>query len=205
MKSSSDILLALRAHVGDTGINVAELLDHLHERGFGFALLLFALPAALPIPAVGIGTVMGIPLVLLTAQQAIGRHTVWMPKSIKNIALSKDKIEGLTNAALPFLEKLEVLIRPRLGFVTQGLFSNMIGVCGLIMALCVCLPLPLTNTIPSFGIAVMALGVISRDGLAVIAGMAIGVAWVLLLVGATLYFGAEAVDIIKSFIKGLLP
>jgi hypothetical protein len=49
------------------------------------------------------------------------------------------------------------------------------------MALMVCVPLPLTNTVPSLGIACMAIGVVMRDGLAVIAGAIIGLVWIFLL------------------------
>jgi hypothetical protein len=200
----SDILKSLLGEKSAADKTVADILDHLHERGFGFVLLLFALPAALPVPAIGIGTLMGIPLVILTVQIIIGRKTIWLPQSITEKLISHDTLEKFVSTAVPFLQKIEILIRPRLGFITQGVFSHIIGICGLIMALCVCLPFPLTNTIPSFGIAIMALGVASRDGLAVLAGITIGVAWVLLLVGTTLYFGAEAVDIIKTTIKGFM-
>ena len=75
---------------------------------------------------------------------------------------------------MPYVKKIEWFLKPRLGAVTQGVFSNFIGLAGLIMALSVTIPLPLTNTVPSFGIAVMALGVIMRDGLAVIMGAVVG-------------------------------
>ena len=72
------------------------------------------------------------------------------------------------------------------------------------MALSVIIPLPLTNTIPSLGIALMAVGVIMRDGLAVIAGALIGMAWVALLCGIVIFLGTDGIDLAKDFIKGLL-
>lgn len=203
-RTITTLLAALLKDITGDTITVAQILDHLHERGFGFVLLLFALPAALPLPAVGVGTVLGPPLVLLTLQQMIGRRTLWLPEKFKARTLTRGALEKFISTAIPFLQKLEILIRPRLGFIMQGAFSSLIGICGFIMALSVCLPLPLTNTIPSFGIAVMALGVISRDGLAVIAGMVIGIAWVALLIAAFIIFGEQAADIIKEFIKDLL-
>ncbi|MCB9980505.1 MAG: exopolysaccharide biosynthesis protein, partial [Rhodospirillales bacterium] len=87
----------------------------------------------------------------------------------------------MLDKSVPWIAKIEVLIRPRLGFLTQGLFSHLIGLCGLIMALTVCIPLPLTNTVPSMGIACMAIGVVMRDGLAVLSGIIIGLCWIALL------------------------
>nr|MBX2834365.1 exopolysaccharide biosynthesis protein [Micavibrio sp.] len=65
-------------------------------------------------------------------------------------------------------------------------------------------PLPLTNTIPSLGIAMIGLGLVLHDGLAVIGGMVIGLLWIAMLVFATIYFGTEGIDLIKDFIKSFL-
>jgi hypothetical protein len=88
--------------------------------------------------------------------------------------------------------------------VTQGLFSNLIGACGVLMALSILVPLPLTNTVPAMGIALMALGVLMRDGLAVIAGMALGLTWIAILAFAVITLGVEGVDAVKAFIKSLI-
>lgn len=203
INSLSDTLQnILRDHPGPE-LSVGAILAGIHERGFGLIILLFALPAALPLPALGVGTVLGAPLLLLTLQQAFGRKTIWVPQSLKYKTIPRTKFENFVYTALPYIEKIQILIRPRLGFITQGVFSHLIGVMGFIMALTVCLPFPLTNTVPSLGIAVMAIGVISRDGLAVLAGALIGLSWVLLLGVAVLLLGAEAIDIIKDFITSL--
>ena len=71
------------------------------------------------------------------------------------------------------------------------------------MALAVAVPLPLTNTVPAFGIALMSIGVLMRDGLAVIGGLIIGLAWVIALVSFVIIFGEQGFDLMKNFIKGL--
>ena len=57
---------------------------------------------------------------------------------------------------------------------------------------------------PSFGIALMAVGVLMRDGLAVIIGAIIGSLWVAMLAGAVVFLGTEGIDVVKDFIKSLL-
>jgi hypothetical protein len=168
-------------------ITVGEILAAFHERGFGFFLFLFALPAALPIPALGINFIVAAPLILLTSQQALGRHSVWLPDFLGKKEISRGRLASYIDAAEPWLEKLEFLIRPRLDFITRGRASNIIGAAGFMMALSVCVPLPLTNTVPSMGIALMAIGLLMRDGLAVLAGAFIGTVWV-----ATLVFLGQA-------------
>jgi hypothetical protein len=186
-------------------LSVSDLLDIFHERGFGFLLFLFALPAALPLPGLGVNFIIAAPLIFLTSQQALGRRTIWFPSSVKAKQIGRNRLIDFLGKAAPWMRRLERLIRPRLGFVTQGIFSNLIGLCGLLMALSVLVPLPLTNTVPSMGIALMALGIVMRDGLAVIAGMTLGLAWIAMLIGVTAFFGAEGVEVVKTFVRDLLP
>ena len=203
-RSLSDLLDDLKASTLGEEITLKTLLEAFHERGFGFFLLLFALPAALPVPAIGLNAIIALPLLILTAQQAIGRHTIWLPEGWLAKSVSKNKIDGYIDTANPWVKKIETFIRPRLPFITQGLSSNMIGILGFFMALAVSIPLPLTNTVPSIGIVCMAIGVIMRDGLAVIIGILIGIGWIVLLSWLIIFFGSEAIDLVKTTIKGFL-
>ena len=200
----SQVLFDLKDTVPKDKVCTFDLLEALHERGFGFLLFIFALPAAVPLPGLGVNLIIAAPLVFLTAQQALGRHSIWIPEKIKYKSISKERFEAMLDGAMPYLVKIEYLIRPRLGFMTQGVFSNIIGLAGLIMALSVCVPLPLTNTVPSMGIALMAIGVIMRDGLAVLAGMILGLVWVGGLSYILIFIGAEGLDILKETIKSYL-
>ncbi len=204
MHSISDIFDQLRNTMVKDDITLDEILEVFHERGFGVFLFFFALPAALPLPAVGVGTVLGIPLLFLTAQQAIGRHTIWFPQKMRQKKIKCETVRGFITNAQPWINRIERLVKPRLGFMTQGVFSLLIGVFGFIMTLAVCIPLPLTNTVPSLGIALMAVGVIMRDGLAVLAGAFIGLVWVVGLATVVTIFGIEGLELVKEVIKGYL-
>ena len=205
IRSLSKLLTDLQsAFERKDNVSVGDILDGFHERGFGFFLFLFALPAALPLPAVGYGTVLAFPLLFLSAQQAVGRRTIWFPEKVKAKTIKASHFIGTIEKAVPWMKRLEILVRPRLGFMTQGLASNIVGLCAFIMACSVLLPVPLTNTVPSLGIALMSIGLMMRDGLAVLAGALIGVIWISALVGFTLYFGAEGLEIFKDMIKSIL-
>ncbi len=195
-RTLTELLQNIKEQTRAETITIGALIETFHERGFGFFLFLFALPAALPVPAVGYGTVLAAPLLLLTAQQAYGRRSVWLPKSMRGASVPRDKLHGVIDAAIPLIEKIEFLISPRLLFVTQGRMSQVIGLAGLIMALAVCVPLPFTNTVPSFGIALMAVGLMMRDGIAVLAGALVGTLWVAMLV----FLGQAGVRILTSVI-----
>lgn len=205
IRSISNLLNDFKSDLPKGQVSLDHVLLAFHERGFGFALFIFALPMAMPIPVPpGVNVLLASPLIVLTLQLAIGRSTIWMPKSWRSKALQKKSIESMIDAALPFVQKMEYLVKPRFALITQGIASNIIGVLGLIMALTICIPLPLTNTVPSMGIALMALGLIMRDGVFVLLGALIGTAWVALLGFAALTYGPEGLEILKDAIKSFL-
>ncbi len=176
---------------------LGDLIDALHERGFGVLVFLFALPMALPLPVPpGINLLFALPLLLLTLQQSYGAKRPWLPKQLRQKNFNSEKMKSMLLKAEPWLDRLSILIRPRLGWMTQGTISKLIGVFGFLFALCICIPIPLTNTVPSFAILLMAMGILMRDGLAVLAGMMIGSLWIMLL--ATL--GVEGFKALISII-----
>jgi len=70
-----------------------------------------------------------------------------------------------------------------------------VGLLSLLLAVLLILPIPLGNVLPALAISLMALGVLERDGLWVLSGLAVSVAAVFVVYGvvfamvkATLYF-----------------
>lgn len=185
-------------------ISLQDLLTLFKERGTAFIMFLIALPAALPVPAIGIFLIIAPPLLFLSFQQMIGRQIIWLPQWLSHKQLKSRSFQNVILKAVPYVEKIEIFSKPRLVFLTHGLAPCIIGLMGFIMSLSILVPLPLTNTVPSIGIAGMALGVLMRDGLAVIMGALIGLGWVLMLVVLFLYFGAETVEIVKGFFKSFI-
>lgn len=185
MNSPRALTILLRdivTHMDETVLTIGDFMDALHERGFGILIFLFALPMALPIPVPpGINLLFSTPLLFLTFQQIYGAKAPWLPLRMRRKPISKAGLDMLVTRAAPWLDRLSFLIRPRLGWMTQGLFSHLIGVFGFLFTLCVCIPVPLTNTVPSMAIALMAVGVLIRDGLAILGGMILGSVWIALL------------------------
>ena len=78
--------------------------------------------------------------------------------------------------------RAEKIVRPRLTFLASSVAERIVGAllclfCGSIM-----LPFPLTNTTPGFAVALVAFGLMARDGLMMIVGMIIGTSWIGMLV-----------------------
>lgn len=200
----SEILLTLKDQMPAERVRTFDLLEALHERGFGVLMFIFALPAAIPLPGLGVNVIIALPLLFITVQQAMGRHSIWLPNWIKKTSISRERFEAIVDKSLPFVKKIEFFIHPRLGFMTRGVFCVFIGIFGLVLTLSICIPLPLTNTVPAIGIALMAVGAIMRDGLAVVVGALIGSAWVCMIFFVVIFLGIEGIDLVKETIKAWL-
>jgi hypothetical protein len=84
-------------------------------------------------------------------------------------------------------------LRPRLAALLSWTGERLIGIAILILAFILTLPIPFANWLPAFGIAIFGLALVEKDGLAVLAGLAVGVASV--IVAATLVIG-----LVKAFL-----
>ena len=199
----SQVLEDAKNMLNGEATSLGDILRLFGDRGTAFILLLVALPAALPVPAIGIFFLVAPPLMFLTAQQMFGKKVIWLPEELKEKEFKTASLISVIDKSIPITRKIEFFLRPRLSILTSAIATCFIGLMGFIMSLSVLVPLPLTNTVPSIGIAFMAMGVLTRDGLAVIFGAIVGIGWVLMLTAAAIYFGAEAIDIIKGFFKSL--
>lgn len=178
----NDILDNIKSSIDKKTSTLGALVDAMHERGFGILIFLFALPMAIPLPVPpGVNLLFSVPLLFLTFQQTYGAKSPWLPQSIRKRSINKEKLDKIIDGAKPWTNRLSIFLKPRLAFITHGYISHVIGVFGFLFALCVSIPVPMTNTVPSFAILLMALGILMRDGLAIIGGMIIGSVWIALL------------------------
>ena len=188
---------------------VDDLVELIGDRGFGLIILLLAMPAALPVPAVGYGTPFGIMLILLGGQIALGRKTPWLPKALGKRRVPYKLLSfSIKNGRLP-LRAVELFIRPRLsGLARHRFFLPAIGVMIMLLAAMMSLPVPLTNTAPSFVIFMLAAGILDEDGLFLLFGLLLAPV-AAAIAGAAIYYaityGPEAVETtLKPEIKRLL-
>ena len=84
--------------------------------------------------------------------------------------------------------------------MTGVLGKRLIGVAGLLLALVVFLPVPFGNSIPGLALVLMAVGLLGRDGLAVMAGAAVGLVGI--AVASGFVYGAVLAG--SSFVRHFL-
>lgn len=144
----------------------------LHERGFGLLMLIFSLPIVLVPP--GLTAIACVPVLLFSAQMLFASPAPWMPKWLGQKSIKRTTLANIILKASPYLSKIERLLKPRLYFASSKRGEQIIGLFGVFFSLSIAVPLPFTNMIPAIAIAIMSLGLLSKDGLVIILGMIIG-------------------------------
>lgn len=172
----------LRQKAGaDDEITLGALSDAMEERAFGLLILILALPCCLPFVYL-LPQLVALPMVVLAWQMAMGRRAPWLPETLRKrelpVAGLLDVVERTKRYGGGFVERLA---HPRFVSLTGDRGTRIIGALMMVPCLSILVPLPLTNTVPGFGVSLVSVGLIERDGLFVIAGLVIGLAWVLLL------------------------
>ena len=191
-------LLRLLASKQGSRVEIAGLLDGFGERSFGAAMLLLALPNMVPLPP-GASTVFGLPLILIAAQLAIGRRTVWLPGFIRRRSIATSSFARIVYLTRPHLRRAERLLHPRLEFMLTRFATRLTGCICVVLAILIALPIPLVNFLSGLSVAAFALGLLRQDGIAVLVGWIVAVislAATVLISGAVWVAVREAVELL---------
>ena len=177
--SVSELLDLIAAQSGPK-VAVGDLLETFGDRAFGALMFVFAAPLVLPMPP-GVSALLGAPLIFVTAQWAMGRKSLWLPKALLAQTMSREDFRSLVTKLKPHLGRLERRLRPRLTFMYNPFGDRLVGALCFVLSLIVFLPIPFGNMLPSFAIAAFAIGGAERDGLAALIGWVAAIASILLL------------------------
>ena len=174
-RATSEVLALVVVENQNHTMTVGDIKNSMHERGFGILMAIAALPLCLPIPVPpGYTTFFSIPLFIFSVQMIFGMRAPWLPVWITKKQIKRATLEKLVAKANPWLRKIEKHLKPRLTYISVRAWERIIGIFSFVLALSISLPLPLTNFPPGWGILIMSLGLLSKDGLTILVGMIIG-------------------------------
>jgi hypothetical protein len=99
---------------------------------------------------------------------------------------------------------IETFSKPRLTAITGPRSERFVGVILCLFCASILVPLPMTNTVPGFAVALAAFGLINKDGFLVVIGCVLGFIWVssLLILGPTAVL--TAIHFGKDWVTGLV-
>ena len=93
-------------------VSIEELRDAMGDRGFAMLLVVFAGLNLLPTPP-GSTLILGIPLMLVSAQMMLGYQTAWLPRFLLDRSISADRFRQSIDYITPYLERLRKRGRAR--------------------------------------------------------------------------------------------
>lgn len=193
-RAFSDVVEMLGARAG-AKLTLGEIVEAFGDRAFGPVMFFFALINMLPWPPGGT-TLTGAPLLLLSMELALGRETLWIPRWAGRASVNRQTFRKLSGRFRKPLKLTERLARPRLYFLTGGLGQGLIGLACAFLSAVLVLPIWGGNLLPAIAIGVFSLGVMQRDGLAVLIG------WTLTAASIAVLFLAWTL-IVASFEHGV--
>lgn len=185
------VVADLAASSDPDGLSLREIRDRLDERAFGLMIIILAIPCLVP-GLYGVPQIVAIPILLLVGQLLAGRIEPWLPEAVLKRRVSKVWLDRMADFATRRMAWCEHFSRPRWTVFVHGWAERVVAVFMALATLTILVPLPLTNTVPAVGLTLMAVGLIQRDGLFVVAGASVAAGWLaaLAVVGTGFYLGA---------------
>ncbi len=192
---ASVLLRRLIADHPEERISLDDLLKGVGHRAFGLLLLLLAIPNSIPLPSPpGLSTLFGLPMAIFAAQLLLGHQAPWLPAFLRRKTLPRDDLLRLLDRANPYLAKVERRLKSRHHRFVGPPAERVAGLVILIMAIILCAPIIFGNFLPAFAVLLMALAILARDGLMMVAGWGTSI-FAASVVGLVIHIGIEVIKL----------
>ncbi|MGF1461570.1 MAG: exopolysaccharide biosynthesis protein [Maricaulaceae bacterium] len=183
---SDDILSAAD---GDT-VTVDDIVKSFGAQSFGPIFVLLGLLTILPPVSLvpGLPSVVGVVIILFSAQLVFGRSHVWLPGAVRRRGISKAKVENAFDRAQPALERLDAMIEPRWRPLVAAPMPRLAALIVTVLAVSFA-PLelaPFAVAIPAAAIVLFGAALIARDGVLMAFGLCLACGAVLALLSVWL-------------------
>ena len=167
-------------------LTLGELLDVFGDEGLLLLTMLLTLVFLIPVSIPGVSTVFGAAILLVGVSRLIGRP-LWLPARLKDKSLPADKLRPGLARGMAWVRRLEKISRPhRLRAFVDGRLQDLTNNLAFILAALLLMApfglIPFSNTLPGLALLFYAVGLIQRDGGAMLLGHLANIATII-------YFG----------------
>lgn len=197
LRRLSDELHALAEEFRERKVTLREVMATLGGRASALMIVILALPFCSPISIPGLSVPFGAVIFVLGACFVIGRPP-WLPQRLLAVELPPKFFRAVLEGASKFIGWIERRLHPRWAWITST--TALMRLHGLLVcagAGLLLLPLggiPFTNMLPALVVVIGTLGMMERDGVAVVTAYGI-------LCATLFYFAAFAGAAIELFEK----
>lgn len=169
-KSDTDLPEILRDLPEEKAVRIGDVAGQMGGHGHALVILLLSIPEIIPfVPSVAV--VLGIPILLLSIDMALHGEARRLPDWLSRRTIPQSIISILRDRGAPFLDRIGWLIRPRWEGLARR--TRLVGAFCVAMSLILLVPIPFLNTPPALCLILMTLGLILRDGMLVMLGLAL--------------------------------
>ena len=179
-RSLSTVMAELAA-MDAASITVGEIELAFADRTFAALVTFFGAINCLPLPP-GSSFVLGIPLIILSAQMIYGAKAPWLPRFVRERTVSRETFLSAEKRISPWLARFERIVRPRWWPFDRKAGERTTGAAVLFLAILLTLPMPFGNWPPAFAIALFGISLSERDG------VVFGLASALAVVATVIFF-----------------
>jgi hypothetical protein len=109
----SELLAEHARTVRSERVSLTDIADLLRIRSIGRWLVILALPMVLPVPTPGISVLFGVPLMMISAQLALGGRRAWLTAVILRQSVVRADYAALVGRMQPAVKRFERIVRPR--------------------------------------------------------------------------------------------
>ncbi len=184
--SLGDQLQAIIAQLPEDQLTLGELLQVFGDEGLLLLTILLTLVFLIPVSIPGVSTVFGAAILLVGISRLL-RRPLWLPAKLRARALPAARLRPALTGGLDWVRRLERVSRPyRLRGLVEGraqdLFNNLAFILAALLLMAPFGFIPFSNTLPGLALLLYAIGMIQRDGSAILLGH-------LANLGTMVYFG----------------
>ena len=184
--SLGDQLQAIIVELPEDQLTLGELLQVFGDEGLLLLTILLTLVFLIPVSIPGVSTVFGA-AILLVGISRVFRRPLWLPAKLRARALPAARLRPALDGGLHWVRRLEKISRPyRLRGLVEGalpeLFNNLAFILAALLLMAPFGFVPFSNTLPGLALLLYAIGMIQRDGTAILLGH-------LANIGTLIYFG----------------
>lgn len=172
--SLGEQLATIIRNLPEDKLTLGELLAVFGDEGLLLLTMLLTLVFLIPVSIPGVSTVFGAAILLVGISRLSGRP-LWLPSRVRDRALPADKLRPGLTGGLGWVRRLERISRPhRLRVLVDGraqdVFNNLAFILAALLLMAPFGFVPFSNTLPAIALLFYAVGMVQRDGVAMLLG-----------------------------------
>ena len=164
----TDVLEKIAEDTSGEKTTINDVVKALQSRGLGPLLIAPSAIAIFPTSAIpGVPTLCALTILMVSLQLAFGKTQPWLPKTLRELQLSREKLRKGVDVSTKYTKKIDKLFKPRWQWMTNPITLRL---CALLAGCTALLMIPLEMVpfaamLPAIAVALIGVALSTEDGL----------------------------------------